>query len=154
MLLFIDEAPGNKQRERHVLVPGRLEPAVQRLLHVLPQRPTVGAHNHAAAHRSVVGQLRLQDQLVVPLGKILRARGKFFFSHSEVSPSCGSALGPSLLCKASKMLAVQTKKRSGRMEACQRAASPASGSVSGYQGYADLTKFPSNQKYRKPWLIV
>ncbi len=70
VLLFFDEALGDEQRKRYVLVAGGFEAAIQRLLNVLPQRPTVRPHNHAAAHRCVVGQLRLQHQLVVPLGKI------------------------------------------------------------------------------------
>src|SRR5690606_3266284 len=39
---------------------------------VLPDRPAVRAHHHAAAHRRVVRQLRLQDELVVPLVEVLR----------------------------------------------------------------------------------
>ena len=54
---------------------------VQRLLNVLPQRPAVRPDDHAAAHRRVIGQLGFQNQLVVPLRKIFRARGKFLFRH-------------------------------------------------------------------------
>ncbi len=72
MLFFFDEAFGNQQGERDVLVAGGLEASIQGLLNVFPERPAVGTHDHAAAHRSVVGELRLQHQLVVPLRKILR----------------------------------------------------------------------------------
>ena len=72
VLLFFDEALGNQQRKRHVLVAGGLEALIQCRLNVFPQRPPIGTHDHAAAHRRVVRQLRLQHQLVVPLGKILR----------------------------------------------------------------------------------
>ena len=86
MLFFVDEAAGDQQRERHVLMTGGLEAAVKRLLDVLPKRPPVRAHDHATAHRRVIGKLRLDDQLVVPLGKIFCAGGKFFFGHSAVCP--------------------------------------------------------------------
>src|SRR5215467_6926141 len=71
MLLFFDEALWDKQRKCDVLVTSRLEAAVERALNILPKRPAVRAHDHAATHWRVVRQLRLQDQLVVPLRKIL-----------------------------------------------------------------------------------
>src|SRR5205085_5708702 len=74
------------QWKRHVLVASSLESPVQRLLHILPERPTIRTHNHATTHRRIVSQLRLQNQLVVPLGEILRAGGKLFFSHAAVCP--------------------------------------------------------------------
>ena len=82
MFFLVDKAAGNQQRKRDVLVAGGFEAAVQRLLHVFPERPAVGPHDHAAAHRRVVGQLRLQYQLVVPLGKIFCAGRELFFSHA------------------------------------------------------------------------
>ena len=36
MLFLVDEAAGNEQGKRDVLVPGGLEAAIQRLLHVFP----------------------------------------------------------------------------------------------------------------------
>src|SRR5215469_12816645 len=68
MLFLLDEALGDEQRKGDVLVAGGLETAVECLLDVFPERPAVGTDDHAAANGSVVGQLRFQDQLVVPLG--------------------------------------------------------------------------------------
>ena len=68
--LLFDEAARDQQRKRGVQVTGGLEPPVKRLCDVFPQRPAVGTHDHAAAHRRVIGQLRAQHQLVVPLGKV------------------------------------------------------------------------------------
>src|SRR2546428_9818631 len=82
MLLFFDEALWDEQGKRDVLMAGRLEAAVERALNVFPQRPAVRADNHAAAHWRIVRQLRFQNQLVVPLGKILCPCRKLFFGHS------------------------------------------------------------------------
>ena len=73
-LLFFDEALRNQQRKRGVHVAGGLEAVVERLLNVFPQRPAVGPHDHAAAHGRVVGQLGLQDELVIPFGEVFGAR--------------------------------------------------------------------------------
>src|SRR5881227_3434897 len=64
----------------------------QRLLNVFPQRPPVWPHDHAAAFRRVVRQLRLQHQLVVPLGKILCACRKLFVGHAAVCPVLSVAI--------------------------------------------------------------
>ena len=90
MLFLVDKAAGNQQRKRHVLVPGGFEAPIQPLLNVFPQRPAVRPHDHAAAHRRVVRQLRLQHQLVVPLRKILCACRKLFFGHACVVHSLSS----------------------------------------------------------------
>ena len=82
MLLFFDEALWDEQGKRDVLMAGRLEAAVERALNVFPQRPAVRADDHAATHRRVVRQLSFQNQLVVPLGKILCPCRKLFFGHS------------------------------------------------------------------------
>ena len=92
MLLLVDEAARNEHRERHVLMAGGLEAAVERLLDVFPQRPAVGPHDHAAADRRIIGELRLDDQLVVPLGKILCAGRKLFFGHAAVCPFLSDAI--------------------------------------------------------------
>src|SRR5207248_6580113 len=84
VFFLVDKAARNQQWKRHVLVASSLESPVQRLLHILPERPTIRTHNHATTHRRIVSQLRLQNQLVVPLGEILRAGGKLFFSHAAV----------------------------------------------------------------------
>src|SRR3989440_12704247 len=63
VFLLVDEAAGNQHRKRHVLMAGGLESAVKRLLGVFPQRPAVGAHDHAAAARRLVGELAVGDQV-------------------------------------------------------------------------------------------
>ena len=73
MLFLLDKVLGNEERKRDILMTRRLEAAVERLLDVLPERPTVGAHDHAAAHRRVIGELGAQYELVVPLRKIFAA---------------------------------------------------------------------------------
>src|ERR1700691_2079937 len=110
MLFLVDKAPRNQQRKRDVLVPGSLETPIQRLLHVFPQRPAVRPHDHATAHRRIVRKLRFQDQLVVPLGKILCAGREFFFSHAAFRP----------FFSGEKNHRKQTQKRSGRIATCQR----------------------------------
>jgi len=75
MLFFLDKALRNEQRKGDILMAGGLETAVECLLNVFPERPAVGTHDHAAADRSVIGELRFQDQLVVPLGEIFPASG-------------------------------------------------------------------------------
>src|SRR2546422_7193893 len=79
---LVDKAPGNEQRKSYVLVPRGFEAPVERLLDVFPQRPAVGAHDHAAAHWGVIRQLGAKHQLVVPFGKIFRTRRKFQFGHT------------------------------------------------------------------------
>src|SRR5438876_9370616 len=98
MLLFFDEALGDEQGKRDVLMAGRLEAAVQRALRTYPQRPAVPADDHAATHRRVVRQLSFQNQLVVPLGKILCPCRKLFFGHSMRTPR--------LLCSKKELFSV------------------------------------------------
>ena len=71
VLLLLQQALGDKQRHRHVLMAGRLEHPVQNVLDVLPDRIAVGAQDHAALDRGVVHQLRLLADIGVPLGKVL-----------------------------------------------------------------------------------
>ncbi len=78
--------------ERHVLMAGGLEAPIERLLNIFPQRPSVGAHDHTAAYRRVIRELRFEDQLVVPLGKILCAGRKLFFGHTAVCPFLSDAI--------------------------------------------------------------
>src|SRR6266481_3550097 len=60
------------------------------------------------------GELRLQHQLVVPLGEVLRARRELFFGHAAV---CPVALGSSDLrlskLHATKLRDARTEKRNG-----------------------------------------
>ncbi len=72
--LLLEEAHRDEQREVGVLVPGRLEHAVQGLLHVLPDAVAPGPDHHAPAHRRVLGQLRGPDDLLIPLRVVFRSR--------------------------------------------------------------------------------
>ena len=86
MLFLVYETARNQQRERYVLMARGLEAAVERLLDIFPESLAVRANDHAAADGRVIGELRLEDQLVVPLGEILCAGGKLFFGHAAVYP--------------------------------------------------------------------
>ena len=66
----------DEQREVGVLVPGRLDPAVQVRLEELPDAVAVGADDHRAPDRPPVGELGAQDQLVVPGGEVLALAGQ------------------------------------------------------------------------------
>ena len=68
------EALGNEEREVRVDVPGRLEAAVEPLLHQLPDRVAVGPDHHAALDGRVVGQLRAPHDVDVPAAEVLRLR--------------------------------------------------------------------------------
>src|SRR6266478_8858618 len=91
MLFLVDETAWDQQRKRHVLMACSFKSAIERLLNVFPQRPAVRPHDHTAAYRRVVGELRFQNQLVVPLGKILCAGRKLFFGHAAVRPFLSEA---------------------------------------------------------------
>src|SRR6185436_15072344 len=56
-------------------VAGVLDPAVHLRLHVLPDRVAVGADDHAALDRPVVGELRLQHHVEVPLRVVVALGG-------------------------------------------------------------------------------
>src|SRR5438034_3247867 len=71
--LLREKALRDEQREIGVLVAGRPEHVVQGALHQLPNAITVGSDHHAAAHRRVIRQLGLHDDVVVPLSEILGA---------------------------------------------------------------------------------
>ena len=72
---FSSRLSGMKQREVGVDVPGRLEPVVERALHLLPDRVAVRADDHAALDRRVVGELGAPDHVQVPLGEVLGLLG-------------------------------------------------------------------------------
>ena len=72
--LFLYEALRYQQREVRVHVPARFEHGVYRGLHPLPQRVTGRADDHAAPNRAVVRQLRLNDDVGVPIGIARTAR--------------------------------------------------------------------------------
>ena len=71
--LLEQQALGDEHRHGHVLVPRGLEALVQLRLHALPQGVAVGLDDHAAAHGRVVHQVGLEDDIGIPLGKVLTA---------------------------------------------------------------------------------
>ena len=81
-----EEALRYEEREVRVLMPGVFEHPVQRALHLFPDGVSVGPDHHAAAHRAVVGQLGLHDELVVPGGEILGpGRQRLGVSHEPMN---------------------------------------------------------------------
>ena len=70
--LLLHERQRDEQREVGVLVPGGLEHVIERALHVLPERVAPRADDHAAAHRRCLREVGARDDLLVPLGVILR----------------------------------------------------------------------------------
>src|SRR5438552_3630858 len=85
--LLLQEAHRNEEREVGVDVAGRLDAAVQLLLDVLPDGVAVRLDHHAAAHRRVVRQVRLGDEIEIPLRVVLRARGDAGLWHDgRLSP--------------------------------------------------------------------
>ena len=76
VFLFLgQEAQGDEEREVGVHVPRGLEAVVELALHLLPDAVAVRADDHAAAHGRVLGQLRLLDDVLVPLPVVLFAAG-------------------------------------------------------------------------------
>src|ERR1051325_2464811 len=81
--LLLEEALRYEQREVGVPVARLLEHVVERALHPLPDAVAIGANDHAAAHRRVVGQLGAKNDFVVPGAEVFSAGRKFFVvSHS------------------------------------------------------------------------
>ena len=72
---------GISSGKRRIHMSCGLKTAVQSSSDVFPQRPAIGSHNHTAANRSIVGELGLQYNLVVPLRKIFRACWQFLIRH-------------------------------------------------------------------------
>ena len=80
MVFFaLQQAFRNKKRHHDVFMPQRLEPRVQIVADILPQRRRVRAHDHAAAHAAIRRQLGFFDHIGIPLGKILVHRGDGFY---------------------------------------------------------------------------
>ncbi len=71
--LFLHVAERNEEREIGVAMPGRLEHAVERPLHVFPDAVAPRFDHHAAAHLARLGQVARPDDLLIPFGKIFRA---------------------------------------------------------------------------------
>src|SRR5262249_56001542 len=83
LLFLLEERLRDEHRERGVHVAGGLEASVERGLDVLPQRPPVRLHDHAAADRSVVRQVGAQHELVVPLVEVFAARRQAVGHHTS-----------------------------------------------------------------------
>ena len=64
--LLLEQAHRDQQREVEVLVPGRLEPVVERALQQLPDGVAVRPDDHRAPCRAVLGQLGALHDLDVP----------------------------------------------------------------------------------------
>ena len=79
-LLFLQEGPGNEEREVCIHMPGILEHAVELIAHVFPEGKAVRLDDHAAAHGGVIRQSPLEDQVVIPLCMI-RLTGCDLFTH-------------------------------------------------------------------------
>ena len=62
---------GDEQREVSVHVSGVLELAIEHLFHALPNGETVWLDDHTPLYITVLGEVGLDDNLVVPLGIIL-----------------------------------------------------------------------------------
>src|SRR5436190_20502254 len=73
--LLREVAHRDEEREVRVLMARRLDHVVERALHQLPDAIAVRPDHHAPAHRGVIGELRLHDDIAVPLAEVLRAWG-------------------------------------------------------------------------------
>jgi hypothetical protein len=72
---LLDEAHRDEQREARVLVARGLEASIEVGLDLFPDRVAVRPDHHAALDDARgLGELRLRDDVLVPLGVILRAR--------------------------------------------------------------------------------
>jgi len=68
--LFLQEGFGNEQGKIGVAVARLLEHAVQLVADQFPYLVAIGADDHHALHRRIVGQLGLLDHVHVPGGEI------------------------------------------------------------------------------------
>ena len=74
LALLHQQAFRDEQREVRVDVTGRLEPAVERLLHQLPDGVAVRTDHHAALDGRVVGELGAADDVDIPAAEVLGLR--------------------------------------------------------------------------------
>ena len=74
--LALQVALGDEQREVGVLGSGGLDALVHLGDHPLPDGVRVGTNDHRAADRTVVGQLRLGEQVLVPAGEVVALGGE------------------------------------------------------------------------------
>ncbi len=83
--LLRQQALGDEHREVGVLVARLLEHIVERALDELPDGVPVRADHHAPTNGRVVGELRLQHDLVVPGREVLLSRGQSaLFRHPSM----------------------------------------------------------------------
>src|SRR5256885_951207 len=71
--LLREVAHRDEEREVRVFMARRLDHVVERALHQLPDAVAVRPDDHAPAHRRIVGQLGLGNDVAVPLAEVLRA---------------------------------------------------------------------------------
>src|SRR4026207_405713 len=97
LLLALEQALRDEEREVGVDVAGLLDAPVHVALHVLPDAVAVGLDDHAALDRAVVGEVGLEHDVQVPLRVILGLRGDllgdavFHVSFSYAAPVPGTA---------------------------------------------------------------
>ena len=93
--LTFEEAHRDQQREVSVLGSGGLDPSVDLRLHPLPYRVAVGPDNHRSARRTVFGQLRLGQHILVPPWKVFllgsQHRHRVALSYPDVDLARGTS---------------------------------------------------------------
>ena len=103
---------GISRGEVHVLVAGALEHGVERVAGPLPQGVAVGADDHAAAHRRVVGQLGAADHVDVPAVEVL-ALGRDLLGTARLAMAAeyrvGFATGSSLVAATEEPVAMPAR---------------------------------------------
>src|ERR1700730_18721909 len=85
----LEEVHRDQQREVSVLRSCGLDPPVDLRLHPLPYRVAVRPDDHGSARRTVLGQLRLGQDILVPPWKV-------FLLGSQHSPQIALPLTPTL----------------------------------------------------------
>ena len=91
MILFLlQQALRNQARQVYILNTGLLEPSVQLLLDILPDRVTGRLDHHESLELRISRQLCLFDNVRVPLGEVLLHRSDlldklFFLCHAVFS---------------------------------------------------------------------
>ena len=78
ILLLLEQALRNQARQVDILHSGLLEPAVQLILDVLPDRVSRRLDHHESLQLCVPGQICLLDYVRIPLGKVFLHRSDLF----------------------------------------------------------------------------
>ena len=84
--LLLEEAHRYEERKVGVLVTRLLEATIESVLHALPQPIPVGANHHATAHRRILGELGLTDDVQVPARIIIGSRGDLLCQDDLLTP--------------------------------------------------------------------